>query len=134
MKTAEEIRGYEYDWVACDETGHVAMFSTAGGGYAPKVFLADTDGYEKSGPPTTTASMAPNAPPPNSWKDLAERGIFSYDSDPNGGPYQLVGVPAAPAHVGELSVAVGDVAKRLVLRDIRFGHNQTITREHIVGC
>jgi hypothetical protein len=93
-KTAEEIQGHEYDWLACNMHGHVAMFSTAGGGYAPRVFLADPDGYDDaldaimSREACTSARLAPHVAEGliNAWIDLAERGHFSYDSDPTGGP------------------------------------------------
>src|SRR5437899_85750 len=38
-KSADEILGLEFDWLASDADGHVALFSTAGGGYAPEDFL-----------------------------------------------------------------------------------------------
>ncbi|RKG76654.1 hypothetical protein D7W79_17330 [Corallococcus exercitus] len=42
-KTAKDISGYEFDWLACDGAGHVGFFSTAGGGHAPEAFLRDTE-------------------------------------------------------------------------------------------
>ena len=41
-KSADQVLGFEYDWLASDVDGHVALFSTAGGGYAPNEFLRDT--------------------------------------------------------------------------------------------
>ena len=139
-KRAEDIQGYEYDWLACDEHGYVAMFSTAGGGYAPKEFLAATDRYDealdllKSGGAITSASIAPHVAEglPNTWKDLAERGIFSYDSDVTGRPYHLVGAPTTPVHIDELHPLVAGVVKRIVLRGVRLGQQARILREDIV--
>jgi hypothetical protein len=34
-KSAIEIQGFEYDWLGVDDSGCVALFSTAGAGYAP---------------------------------------------------------------------------------------------------
>ena len=59
------IRGFEYDWLASDGNEHVALFSTAGGGYAPDELRADTDAFDAAisailaMPPTTTARFAP---------------------------------------------------------------------------
>jgi hypothetical protein len=138
-KTAQEILGYEYDWLATDSHGHVAMFSTAGGGYAPKCFLADTDGYDealdalKNLPATTIATQAPPvaAGLVNLWKLLAERGVFSYDSTPGGGPYQLVGVPAVPLRVTELAPSIAQVVQRLCLSRVELGKAAVITEDAI---
>ena len=139
-KTAEEIQGYEYDWIACDEYGRVAMFSTAGGGYAPRAFLADTDKYDEALEALmerdvfTSARQAPTVAEglANTWKELAERGVFSYDSDPLGGPYRLVGVPEAPVLCSALDPAVSDVVRRVELGGIELGKDETITREDII--
>jgi hypothetical protein len=139
-KTPEEIQGYEYDWLACDRDGRVAMFSTAGGGYAPKAFLAETDKYDaaldalKQRAPFTSACMAPPVAEglANIWKDLAERGLFSYDSDPTGGPYRLVGAPTVPLRAPELDSSIADVVQRVVLIEIQLGQDTVVTREDIV--
>jgi hypothetical protein len=34
-KSAIDIQGFEYDWLAVDLDGHVAVFTTAGDGFAP---------------------------------------------------------------------------------------------------
>jgi hypothetical protein len=39
------IDGMEADWLACDADDCVALFSTAGGGYAPREFLKDIDAH-----------------------------------------------------------------------------------------
>ena len=45
IKTEEELMGLEYDWLACDADGCVALFTTAGRGYAPVELRRDTDLY-----------------------------------------------------------------------------------------
>lgn len=45
-KSADDILGLEFDWIASDADGHVARFSTAGGGYAPVELLRDTDAHD----------------------------------------------------------------------------------------
>src|SRR2546422_533950 len=46
----------------------------------------------------------------NTWKIMAERGIFAFDSDPLGGPYRLIATPQVPIRVDELPGAVAEVA------------------------
>src|SRR5262245_42224964 len=97
-KSPADIRGLEYDWIGMDADGHVAFFSTAGGGYAPDELLRDTDLYDEAieailaVPARTEARFAPALAPgrENTWKLMAERGLFAFDSDPHGGPYRLV--------------------------------------------
>ena len=45
-KLAEDLLGLEFDWLAVDGDGHVALFSTAGGGYAPEEALRDGEAQE----------------------------------------------------------------------------------------
>ena len=45
-KTRNDILGLEYDWLAVDQEGHVAVFSTAGGGRAPQAVLENTDVHD----------------------------------------------------------------------------------------
>lgn len=65
-KSAEEILGLEYDWLASDAKGFVALFTTAGGGYAPTEFLKDTDAHDRAidiilDLPATTHQFCPTA-------------------------------------------------------------------------
>src|SRR4051794_13176045 len=100
-KSAEEILGFEFDWLASDAEGHVALFSTAGGGYAPPTFLRDVQAYDDAidailaAPASTSTRLAPELPPhcTNTWRLVAERGLFAFDSDVHGGSYRLVAAP-----------------------------------------
>jgi hypothetical protein len=117
-KSAEEVSGFEYDWLGCDESGCVALFSTAGAGYAPKAFLRDTDAHDEAIQAvlalagSTDAEFFPELPPgaTNTWRLVAERGLYAYDCNPNGGPYRLVASPATPMLIGSLPVVVAEVA------------------------
>jgi hypothetical protein len=139
-KTAEEVQGYEYDWLACDQAGQVALLSTAGGGFTPRAFLANTDVYDRAIdalqklPTTTLAKFARQVEEglPNTWKEVAERGVFSFDSDAQGGPYRLAGVPARPALVDEFPPAVADVIRRIKLKTVQFAAVKEITREDVL--
>jgi len=138
-RTAGEIRGFEFDWLATDVDGHVALFSTAGGGYAPEEFLRDTDQHDKAihalldSEGSTAARFAPELPPgsKNTWKMVAERGLFAFDSDAYGGPYRLVAAPEAPIHVTNLPAVAAEVAARLPLRNVRFAGSAVLSADDL---
>lgn len=133
-KSAQDILGLEYDWLGSDADGHVALFSTAGGGYAPDAFLADTDAHDAAidavlaEPARTTALFAPDYPN-NRWRRVAERGIFAFDADTFGGPYKLVAAPKGVVVVDELPTVAADVARRLLFPHLRFTTLLEITKE-----
>ncbi len=117
-KAPTDVLGFEYDWLGSDDSGCVALFSTAGAGFAPKAFLRDTDAHDTAIqavlalPATTQPRFAPDLAPGliNTWRLVAERGLYAYDCDPNGGHYRLVAAPAVPARVDSLPLAVANVA------------------------
>jgi hypothetical protein len=129
-----DLRGFEYDWLACDGSGHVALFSTAGGGYAPDELRGDTRAFENAiaailaAPATTTVRFAPRvaAGHTNTWQLVAERGLFAYDSDPEGGPYRLVAAPDRAAPLAELSQQVVEVVRRIFFPSLRFADLQVL--------
>src|SRR5690349_17697524 len=127
-KTAAEIRGTEYDWLGSDGESHVALFCTAGGGYAPDAFLQDTDAHDAAIaailalPASTRALSAPELGPDyvNTWKLVAERGLFAFDADVSGGPYYRSAVPETPVRLDQLPAAVRDVLRGLEFRHLSF--------------
>lgn len=135
-KTSEEIRGLEYDWLAVDANGHVALFSTAGGGYAPPEFLRDTDLHDAgidalmASPRRTTARFFPKVANglPNAWKSAAESGAYAFDSDPSGGAYRLVASPEIPALIDDFPESTRLAAKRVHLADVSFQAMEDIGR------
>ncbi len=122
-KNAVDLLGFEYDWLCCDLHGHVALFSTAGSGFAPAPFLHDTDAHDDAIettialPASTEAKFAPRLPDGliNTWKLVAERGLFAFDSEPTGGPYHVVAAPEVPVQIGDLPPGVSRVASRIML-------------------
>lgn len=141
MTTMNDIQGMEYDWLAVDAEGHVGFFSTAGGGYAPEAFLQDIDSFDSAIatllalPPTTQALCSRELSPglANTWKLMAERGVFAYDSDPLGGPYHLIAAPENPVAVHGLPTSVGGPAQRVALAAKAFRSAKVITEADIMG-
>ncbi|WP_438002738.1 hypothetical protein WME89_27690 [Sorangium sp. So ce321] len=136
-KSANEILGMEFDWLASDADGYVALFSTAGGGYAPDEFLRDTDAHDAAidvvlaSPASTVARFAPELAPglKNTWRMVAERGLFAFDSDPHGGPYRMVAAPVDPIRIADLPRRVNDIVERLKLRQVRFADQSVVPTE-----
>jgi hypothetical protein len=133
----KDIEGFEYDWLACDADGQVGFFSTAGGGYAPDELRADTAVYDQAidailaMAATTRARFVPQvgADHANTWRQMAERGLFAYDADPHGGPYRLVAAPEVAARVADLPKFAADVARRVSFESLRFANLTEVTGE-----
>jgi hypothetical protein len=128
ITSVDDLRGIEYDWLACDADCHVGLFSTAGGGYVPEKVWPNIDAHDAAIaaildlPPSTTARFAPKlrAGLPNTWRLAAERGLFAFDSDFFGGPYNLVASPMTPVHADEFPVIVVEVLSQLQYHQLNF--------------
>jgi hypothetical protein len=140
--TIEDIQGFEYDWLAIDAGGFVALLSTAGGGFAPESFCEDLNAYDAAieallGLPARTRAKCKRELPAevtNTWRLMAERGVFAFDSDPLGGPYKLVSVPEVPIHIGELPFHIANVAQRIVLARLSFIESDLLSESQLRGA
>jgi hypothetical protein len=127
-RTAEEIRGLEFDWLATDAAGHVGFFSTAGAGFAPAAYLEDVEAHKEalaailSLPASSRVEHAPVLADEstNTWRLVAARGLFAFDSHPNGGPYRLIAAPEAPVRLGDLPESVRAIVQHVQLPHVRF--------------
>ncbi len=141
MKTLDDIAGYEYDWLVCDKSDQVALFSTAGIGYVPDVFLADTEVYDQAidnilkSSTTTSTLIFPEIGDglQNTWKQVAERGIYGYDADLTDGTYNLVSIPGSVIYVNELPSKIASVVKQYKLVDVLFDSKKSFTRSDFVS-
>jgi hypothetical protein len=95
--TRDEIGGLEFDWLAADADGRVALMSAAGTGLVPDVVLA--------APPIGDALHEHFKPRVLrvEWDEFAAAGLYVYDCDPPlRGHYRRVAVPALALHVSDL--------------------------------
>jgi len=142
MKTLNDIAGFEYDWLACDCSGQIALLTTAGSGYAPKALLTDTDSYDHAielilnSEQTTTVVIYPNIDNGlnNIWKAFSDRGIYGYDADYNNGKYSLVSFPASPLLIIDLPVEAQRVATRFKFINFSLNSKKAIIKLDIVNC
>lgn len=140
-KSIDDILGHEYDWLASDANGFVALLSTAGGGAVPIEFLKNTDAHDAAIdailalPMATQALFAPDLEPhlKNTWRMVAERGLFAFDSDPFGGPYRQVAAPIVPIRVNALPSALRELIDSLSLKLVQFDRDSLITAEQVLA-
>jgi hypothetical protein len=142
IRSADDLRGIDCDWLARDADDHVGLFSTAGGGYTPEGFVPNTDAHIAAIDailalhPSTSARFAPQIPASctNTWRLVAERGLFAFDSDFRGadfpgGPYCLVAAPETPVPAAELPAIVVKVLSHMQYRRLRFATLTTISAD-----
>ena len=127
MTTLKDIQGFEHDWLAQDADGRLALFTTAGGGWAPQQYLDNIASTEAairsvlSTLPTTNPKFAPILADdlPNDWVAFASRGFYCFDSDIDGSPYHLVAAPLVSRAVDGLPADVQRVLAKVVLLNVR---------------
>ena len=135
IKSADDLLGWDVEWLASDADGHVGLFITAGGGYTPKAAWQNFDLHQAAVdailglPATTTARFAPEVPAglQNMWREAAERGLFAFDSDHSGGPYNLVASPMTPVHASEFPAVVVSVLSQMTCPNLNFAASTAIS-------
>lgn len=112
--------GTEWDWLACDSSGRVALLSTGGGGPVPKSILSMADQVKSAVdaarelPQVGEASqLRRESGDWSDWVTAATQGLYAYDWGPwtGDGPYTLVTEPSKPVAVEELPPPVADAAR-----------------------
>ena len=119
-------------WLASDQNGHVAAFVTAGTGPIPTAVLQTPLPVEESEalvcslPTTTTARLLVSVPRPDSFVDLAERGLFVYDwhehriDGRSTGVYEAVATPNDPVCFGSLTGELAEISKVVTFGSVSF--------------
>src|SRR5687768_2934088 len=116
MATSGELDGIDAAWLAIDELGQVAVFTTAGQGPVPESALASLESAEADVlrlPAICEAIRVMAVPRPDSFVAFAERGFFAYDwSDAHRtslgaiGGYELAAAPTIPVRTSQLPVGL----------------------------
>jgi hypothetical protein len=118
-----DLWGWEWDFVAVDSAGHVAVLSSAGYGPIPEPVLAARDDVERADDaiaalPTITRAIPDNPEREGNfsdWYSLSERGLFAYDWNLWHGPYERIASPAEPLDIDSLPEHVQAAARLLQL-------------------
>jgi hypothetical protein len=133
-------------WLAADRDGSLAAFISAGIAPIPTVALEmtspqieDMEGLIHQLPCTSGARLLVSVKRPDSFRELAERGLFVYDWQDvhrnlreEVGVYELVAVPLKPLHVAALPELLHGVAAALVFDGLAFaGQSRLDTREQM---
>lgn len=130
--SATDVLGFEYDWLARDADGYVALFCTAGGGYAPPGLLDDPDAHHAAceaalAMPQTTSGTLADEDHQRVWLGMVERGAYVFDADSFGGDYRRIGAPNHPLNIDAFPAAVREVA--IVIADLRFASAPSVASE-----
>jgi hypothetical protein len=127
--------GTEFDWLAVDSVGCVALLSSAGYGPVPhnvaqQEDLVDAAVDEAEHLPTVGAAIEMVARQPtgdhSDWYQAAARGFYAYDWTVWDGPYERLAVPTRPVHAAELPPSVREAAQ-LIRFSITFAEAGRLT-------
>lgn len=138
------IQGYEYDWLAIDSTGCVAVLMTAGGAYAPKCYVENLKTYIDAFENLNDVPIIDNSGEDVSERimngctgtdEFARRGVFVFDAKFTldiTSPYILYKSPTNKLHVDDLPHEIKSVASMFVFNNLRFDSISEITPELIL--
>jgi hypothetical protein len=132
-------RGLEFDWLASDAEGCVALFASAGGEMPPDAVLRDLDAHVRAlgdllaAPAFTRPLFAPSGAGEGRWRAAAERGLFVYRCSLRGGPYRLAAAPETPVRALHLAVGPGLLVQALRFSQLRFRHIQSVAPDVLLS-
>jgi hypothetical protein len=111
--TREKLIGLEFDFLAIDRDGHVALFATAGYGPIPEAALTLTDDEQLLSVEDVALralaivgawqELGRGAGKCQEWRELGSRGLFVFDWKHREGPYELVVSPSRALNADELT-------------------------------
>jgi hypothetical protein len=132
------LAGVEFDWLAVDRDGHVALLSTFGSAVVPGWIEVSFDAYEelpRSLWPLKRRAFAV-APPWtfHEWLAAAARGIYAYDWSADTGPYLRLARPFPPAKVDALPEPVAALARRTRFPHVCFRSSPALDVADVVAC
>ena len=126
LTTDHEYYRAEFDWLAVDEGGEMALLSSAGSGPVPGQALEDCDFLEGIVEyllrlrETGAATARSGRPIPKEFWEIARRGVYLFRWNDMKGDYELLVAPDQPLRSDDESAGkVGIVARRVRL-PVRF--------------
>jgi hypothetical protein len=129
--TKADLKGLDCAWLATDDFGHVAVFTTAGEGPIPNSALTSVDSVEDliaAISETTQYELLAELPRPDDFITFASRGFFAYDwfdihrtSIKSTNCYDLLAKPLHPITLSELPVSFQNLASATRISGVTFG-------------
>ncbi|MFB9684938.1 hypothetical protein [Amycolatopsis plumensis] len=102
--------GIEFDWLAVDSSGALAVLTSAGYGPVPKAVSEHAEAVDAALERINTwpqvgdsISQPSETGDYTDWRDLAARGFYAYDWKDSSGPYVRLAVPTTPLTVDNLT-------------------------------
>jgi len=131
--------GYDWTWIGVDKVGNVAAFCTASIGPAPKKLIKfhveailDIEDEVLELPKRSSAELISEVKNPDSFIDLARRGVFVFDwSDIHKRSvdalkaYELMAAPSKPLIQSQLSKELLNVVKSAEFLNVDFSTLKT---------
>lgn len=121
----DDVAGREWDFLALDREGSVALITSAGYGPIPEAVLSHRMSVE-----AVVAGMRAQLPvigesldrreqdrsgDYSDWFEASRRGLYTYDWHVHDGPYEQVSAPSVVLRAGSLTPEIGYVAGLLRL-------------------
>lgn len=136
----------DYEWLARDAIGQVAVFTTGGPGPIPASLLRDRARADvvaerlASLPRRGGATLFVSVPRPDDFVRFGEQGLFSYDwadthrvSAPSG-RYEICARPERPILTGEMPADCRVLLEAFVIPDLRFDQVDVIDVRAYFDC
>lgn len=102
--------GYEFDWLACDDTGHVAFMASAGFGPIPTQYVDDESIFDGLFEEIEQIPVSCDDYEVNRFDkvilgsaDIARRGFYAFDWNHSEKRYLLEAIPDKPVLVDQLA-------------------------------
>ena len=136
----------DYEWYACDASGHVAVFTTAEVGPIPLSILSHrpaADAFARdvqAMPPRGSSTLLVSLPDPRWFKHIASCGFFAYDwhdvhrSSSFSQRYEMLSRPDSPIHVSELPAQLLPLVSRTTFSGLRFSDSTRIDVRAFFDC
>ncbi|MBU1219015.1 hypothetical protein KKF34_02030 [Myxococcota bacterium] len=140
LTSIKDLKGTEHVWPACDKLGNIAVFVTAGGGYAPITYIKNFKIFELvleylSKLPIVNNAYIEYKLDSSYLKNpfsLVNKGVFIFDSDSFGCPYKMVEAPNTLVNLNEIDPVINSILSLNCFKSISFLETVKIKKSLIV--